>query len=66
MAFGAAGLEATADVTDDGCVRVTSTKPVGEGEINVYGGTAHGTIGLPLGRVRGRRTPMARSPLADR
>ena len=30
-AFGAAGLAATADVTGDGCVRVTSTKPVGDG-----------------------------------
>ena len=48
-AFGAAGLAATADVTGDGCVRVTSTKPIGEGEINVYGGTGMGTIGLPLG-----------------
>ncbi|MDR3700925.1 MAG: hypothetical protein P4L56_14865, partial [Candidatus Sulfopaludibacter sp.] len=53
VAFGAAGLAATADVTDDGCVRVTSTKPVGEGEINVYGGTGMGTIGLPLGTWAG-------------
>ncbi len=49
VAFGAAGLAATADVADDGCVRVTSTKPIAEGEINVYGGTGMGTIGIPLG-----------------
>ena len=42
-AFAAAGLAATADVTSDGCVRVTSTKPIGEGEIVMFGGTAMGT-----------------------
>ena len=45
-AFSAAGLHATADVTDDGCVRVSSTDPIGVGEINVYGGTGMATIGI--------------------
>ena len=49
MAFVAAGLAATADVTDDGCVRVTSTKPIGTGEIVMYGGTGMGTINIPPG-----------------
>ena len=51
--FGEAGLAATADVTGDGCVRVTSTLPVGSGEINVYGGTGMGTIGIPGGVYAG-------------
>ena len=33
-------------MTDDGCVRVTSTKPIGVGEIIVYGGTGMATIGI--------------------
>ncbi|HZT29401.1 MAG TPA: hypothetical protein VFA33_05935 [Bryobacteraceae bacterium] len=52
-AFIGAGLAATADVTDDGCVRVTSTKPVGEGEINMYGGTAQSTIQINVGVYAG-------------
>ena len=51
--FGALGLEATADVNDDGCVRVTSTKPVGEGEIQMYGGTAQSTIMINVGIYAG-------------
>ncbi|MBS1853882.1 MAG: hypothetical protein JST11_00840 [Acidobacteria bacterium] len=52
-AFGAAGLAAIADVTDDGCVRVTSTQPVGGGEIIMYGGTAQSTIAIPVGVYAG-------------
>ena len=52
-AFAAAGLAATAVVTSDGCVRVTSTKPIGEGEIVMFGGTAMATIGIPPGFYAG-------------
>jgi hypothetical protein len=52
-AFSAAGVSATADVTDDECVRVTSTKPVGEGEIIMYGGTVQSTIQINVGVYAG-------------
>ena len=64
-AFGAAGLEATAD-TVDGCVRITSTKPVGAGEIIAYGGTAHGHHRVPARSVRGQRSPVPRPRARDR
>jgi hypothetical protein len=47
IALGAAGLEATADIVD-GCVRITSTKPIGDGEIVAFGGTGMATIGFRL------------------
>ncbi|MCX6632932.1 MAG: hypothetical protein NTW28_35490, partial [Candidatus Solibacter sp.] len=51
-AVGAAGLDATAD-TVDGCVRITSTKPIGSGELVAYGGTGLVTIGFPPGTYAG-------------
>ena len=51
-AVGAAGLDATAD-TVDGCVRITSTKPVGAGEIVAWGGTGLSTIGFVPGTYAG-------------
>ena len=53
VAFAGAGLAATADVTDDGCVRVTSTKPIGTSEIVMYGGTGMSTINIPPGLYAG-------------
>jgi hypothetical protein len=51
-AIAAAGAEAVAD-TVDGCVRITSTKPIGEGQIIPWGGTAQATIGIPPGVYEG-------------
>ena len=48
LALAAAGAEAVVD-TVDGCVRITSTKPVGSGEIIPWGGTAQDTLGFPPG-----------------
>lgn len=52
-AFVAAGLAATADVTSDGCVRLTSTKPIGVGEIVMFGGTGMGTVNNQPGLYAG-------------
>jgi hypothetical protein len=51
-AIAAAGAEAVADIID-GCVRITSTKPAGEGTIIPWGGTAQATIGIPNGVYQG-------------
>ena len=48
----AAGAEATAD-TVAGCVRLTSTKPIGSGQIIPWGGTAQATVGIPPGVYEG-------------
>ena len=52
VALVAAGAEAVVD-TVDGCVRITSTKPVGSGEIIPWGGTGMDTIGFPPGVYAG-------------
>jgi hypothetical protein len=52
VALAAAGAEAVVD-TVDGCVRITSTKPVGSGEIIPWGGTGMDTIGFPPGVYAG-------------
>jgi len=51
-AIAAAGAEAVAD-TIDGCVRISSTKPIGTSEIIPWGGTAESTIGIPPGVYAG-------------
>ena len=59
-ACSAAGAEVVVDTVDE-CVRITSTKPVGSGEIIPWGGTAQATVGFPSGVWCGRRLQLPTS-----